>query len=357
MVTAQEYDKKALSLRRLIPDERHKRRKRLEIVRLATLAASSHNTQPWKFWIGQDSITIYPDFSRRCPVVDPDDSHLFKSLGCAAENCVHAASALGLHASVQYHQENEQKLIVLLTSSAAVKASHFYPMIIQRQCVKKPYDGASLSSSILRSLEEAGRGKGVRTLLLTSPEKMNAVADLIWEGNMIQLTDKAFRCELISWLRFSHAESIRKGDGLAGRPAGHPSVPRWLGKIMMNLVLTPRSQATADLKNIQSSAGVAVFIAEGDGPGCWVESGRVYERFALQASALNVRTAFINQPLEVRPLRSQFESWLNLRKGEHAHLMVRFGTGTPAPYSLRRPLEEVLLNQEQVSILSTSQER
>jgi hypothetical protein len=51
-----------------------------ELIRHATLAASSHNTQPWKFCIRRGSIVIQPDFSRRCPVVDPDDSHLFKSL-------------------------------------------------------------------------------------------------------------------------------------------------------------------------------------------------------------------------------------------------------------------------------------
>jgi hypothetical protein len=27
---------------------------------------------------------ILPDLSRRCPAVDPDDHHLFVSLGCAA---------------------------------------------------------------------------------------------------------------------------------------------------------------------------------------------------------------------------------------------------------------------------------
>jgi hypothetical protein len=59
-----------------------------ELVRYATLAASSHNTQPWRFRVRPASITILPDYSRRCPAVDPDDSHLFKSLGCAAENLV-----------------------------------------------------------------------------------------------------------------------------------------------------------------------------------------------------------------------------------------------------------------------------
>ncbi|MBS1167518.1 MAG: Tat pathway signal protein, partial [Proteobacteria bacterium] len=59
-----------------------------ELIRLATLAANSHNTQPWRFQVAETAIDIRPDPSRLTPVVDPDEHHLFVSLGCAAENLV-----------------------------------------------------------------------------------------------------------------------------------------------------------------------------------------------------------------------------------------------------------------------------
>ncbi len=43
-----------------------------DYVRFGTLASNSHNTQPWKFLLGADTIHILPDFSRRTPIVDPD---------------------------------------------------------------------------------------------------------------------------------------------------------------------------------------------------------------------------------------------------------------------------------------------
>ena len=70
--------------------------RKLELVRFATLAANSHNTQPWKFSIKDSSISMAPDYARRCPIVDPDGHHLFVSLGCATENLMHAAAAAGL---------------------------------------------------------------------------------------------------------------------------------------------------------------------------------------------------------------------------------------------------------------------
>ena len=65
------------------------------ILESATLAPSSHNTQPWLFSGGTDQVTIRPDLTRATPAVDPDNHHLFASLGCAAENLGLAASAAG----------------------------------------------------------------------------------------------------------------------------------------------------------------------------------------------------------------------------------------------------------------------
>ena len=78
---------------------------KLELVRFATLAANSHNTQPWKFSIKENSISIVPDYARRCPIVDPDDHHLFVSLGCATENLMHAAAAVGLKSNPVFEND------------------------------------------------------------------------------------------------------------------------------------------------------------------------------------------------------------------------------------------------------------
>jgi nitroreductase len=80
-----------------------------EIINFATLAPSGHNTQPWKFSIKNKSILIYPDYSRRLPVVDPDDHALFISLGCALENLIIAANHMGYGSKVEYFPPDEEK--------------------------------------------------------------------------------------------------------------------------------------------------------------------------------------------------------------------------------------------------------
>lgn len=346
MTSTNEYDKMASDIRRPGTAQGDGVLDTRELIRHATLAASSHNTQPWRFRIQQDSITILPDFSRRCPAVDPDDSHLFKSLGCAAENLVHAAAAQGFSADVRF-DPGEDGVIVLLNRVPSARATDLYRAITKRQCVKTAYDGTPLAASELEMLEKAGEGRNVRAIMLLSAVQKGAVIDYVTRGNVAQLTDRAFRDELVSWIRFNPSEAIRTGDGLSGRTSGQPALPTWLAKRIIELVITPKGQAKTDATNIRSSAGVAVFVSRQDDKAAWVEAGRAYERFALQATALNVCTAFINQPIEVRPLRPQFESWLKLDR-EHALLMVRFGHGPTAPFSLRRPIDDVIIVAQQV---------
>lgn len=311
-----------------------------ELVRLAALAASSHNTQPWKFRVGEASIAVLPDFSRRCPAVDPDDAHLFKSLGCAAENLVHAAGAQGLAADVSFDPEAGE-VAVRLERSASARAGDLFRAIPRRQCTRTAYDGSALTGEELRLLERAGRGAGVRTVLLTDRPRLDSVAEYVTRGNEAQLTDPEFRKELISWIRFNPRDALRTRDGLAGRANGRPAIPAWLAKLVVGLVLTPKAQAETDARHIRSSSAVAVFVAERDDRAAWVEAGRAYERLALQATALDIRNAFVNQPVEVPSLRPQFESWLGL-SGEHALLVVRLGRAPLAPFSLRRPVEDVI---------------
>jgi hypothetical protein len=279
--------------------------------------------------------------SRRCPAVDPDDSHLFKSLGCAAENLVHAAAAQGFATEVRF-DPGEDSVIVTLNRDPSAQATELYRAITRRQCTKMAYDGTPLGAAELKKLEKAGEGHNVRTLMLSSAAQIDALIDYVTRGNVSQLTDRAFRDELVSWIRFNPGVAIRTGDGLSGRTSGQPALPTWIAKWLIGLVLTPNGQAETDARNIRSSAGVAVFVSSHNDKAAWVETGRAYERFALQATALDIRTAFINQPIEVESLRPQFESWLKLY-GEHALLMVRFGYGPTAPFSLRRPVEDVII--------------
>ena len=311
-----------------------------ELVRCATLAPSSHNTQCWTFVLGEDAIAIRADRTRLCPAVDPDEHHVFVSLGCATENLVHAALAHGLRADVAYDAARES-IGVALTPQPA-RLSTFYQAIAARQCSRNEYDSRPLSREELALLQRAGTADGVEVHFITERPAMERVLEFVVKANTEQMTDPSFVRELKSWVRFNGAEALRTRDGLYSATTGNPAIPTWLGHAAFNWFFRPVAENDKCARQIRSSAGLAVFVGRSADKASWVDVGRGYERFALQATALGIRTAFLNQPVEVADVRPSFAGALGLTD-RRPDLVVRFGHGPLMPYSLRRPVRSVLL--------------
>lgn len=313
-----------------------------ELVRCATLAPSSHNTQCWQFALDAHgrSISILPDLARRCPAVDPDDHHLFVSLGCATENLVQAALAHGLQGEARFDAVGQAVRVMLAPTRA--RSTPLFNAIPQRQCTRGDYDGNPLSSEELALLQRAGSSDTVRLLLLTERAAMEQTLEYVIQGNTAQLADAAFVKELKDWIRFNGSDAVRTRDGLYSVSSGNPNIPSWIGDLAFRWLLTAKGENDKYARQVRSSAGIAVFVGQAADKAHWVEVGRCYERFALQATALGIRNAFLNQPVEVAALRPPFAAALGL-SGQRPDLVVRFGRGPLMPRSLRRPVEAVLV--------------
>lgn len=314
------------------------------LVHYATLAPSSHNTQCWRFLVDPDQliISVIPDFQRSCPVVDPDDHHLYVSLGCAVENLVVAAKAHGYDVPKIDSSNPKNGIHVQLQPGKTPVVTEFFQAIPHRQVTRCEYDGKPLCQKELDQLQEAGRGTGVRVILITDREKMDEVLEFIVAANTAQMSNAEFKHELLSWIRFNEKDAVGRGDGLFGKCTGNPAVPSFLGKAIFHLLVRPSSENQKIVQQVKSSAGFAVFVSEKDDPVHWVEAGRCYERFALKATAMGVRNAMLNQPIEESDVRPRFAKCLGLTETERPDLLVRFGKSPPMPISPRRHVEDVL---------------
>jgi len=313
----------------------------LELVRYATLAPSSHNTQCWKFRVEKQAISILPDYTRRCPAVDPIDHHLFVSLGCAAENLILAALAHGLRGEARLDSDAAGGIKIALEPAKPV-VSPIFRAIPERQCTRAEFNVKPLTYGELTLLERIGTGDGVRVIFLTEKAALEKVLEYVVEGNTVQMSDPAFVEELKTWIRFNGDEAVRTGDGLFSGTSENPSVPRWLGSLLFGLFFTKKNENDKYARHVRSSAGIAIFVSESNDRAHWIEVGRCYERFALQATVLGIRTAMLNQPVEVSALRPQLATFLGV--GSHRpDLVVRFGRGPRMPQSLRRPVQSVMV--------------
>jgi hypothetical protein len=311
----------------------------VEMVRYATLAANGHNTQPWKFAIRQDAVEIRPDDSRRLPVVDPENRELWISLGCALENLLLAARATGYAPTVAYPDADD--VIRVQLALATPQAGSLFDAIPLRQTTRSVYDGRTVPSADLDTVQSLPLEPGVSLRFLTTPADMETALEYVSAGNLQQYADRAFVDELIAWLRFNKKEALATLNGLYSRCSGNPTVPRWLGRMFV-AGTKPEQQAGADAEKLRSSAGAVIISSDTDDKAAWVRAGQVYERLTLQMTALDIKSALLNQPIEVAELRGQFQNALNL--GAYLpQLLVRFGYADALPKSLRRPVEQVLL--------------
>ena len=312
-----------------------------DFVRMATLAANGHNTQPWRFALGTQGISLSPDYTRRTAVVDRDDHHLFVSLGCAAENLAIAARASGRSADIMIPDSVDPRIEVALGRAPATDEV-LYQAIPLRQSTRSVYDGGQVSAADIALLETAARHEGVAVMFLTDPADRAAVTDFVVQGNSAQMDDPAFVAELKAWLRFTPDQAMDTMDGLFAGSSGNPVVPAWIARRMFSRFFTKDAENDKYARQIASSAGIAVFIGDRADPAHWINVGRSFQRFALQATALGIRNAHLNQPIEVGSLRPEFARWLGM-PDQRPDLIVRFGRAPALPMSLRRPVDQVLI--------------
>lgn len=327
-----QYEAFAAGLRdRLTPD--------LEaVVRYATLAANSHNTQPWRFKLEGQAIEIRPDFSRRTLVVDPDDHHLYVSLGCAAANLELAAAATGRPGETSLTADGDGIRYDYLMG--APKADPLADAIPRRQSTRGEYDGRAAPAADLVELERTAAMPGVSLALITDRARVKQVRDLVLAGNEDQMNDPAFMHELKQWIRFNPRSAMASGDGLFSAASGSPVLPTGLGRIALDRLFSVAEENQKYARQIDSSAGVAIFLGERPDHDHWIRVGQACQRFALAATSLGLKIAFINQPVEVARLRSDLAAIVG--ETRRPDVVMRFGYGPALPFSPRRPVASVI---------------
>ncbi|MFC4732743.1 Acg family FMN-binding oxidoreductase [Salipiger abyssi] len=309
------------------------------LLRYATLAPNGHNTQPWRFRIGNGEIGIEPDLSRATPAVDPDDHHLYVSLGSALEVLHIAATATGWPGSVEDAETGAPRY---LYAEGPARPDDLFAAIPQRQSTRAPFDGRVASAADLTALEAAARVPGVHLSLHTDRARIGAVRDLVLAGNDRQMADPAFMAELKHWLRFSPAEAMARGDGLFSACSGNPVLPEPLGGLAYDLFFKAETERAKYARQLDSSAGVAVFTGAREDKAHWIAVGRASLRFALALTARGMRCSYVNQPVEVAALRPELAGIAGVA-GQRPDLVMRFGYGPTLPFSPRRPVASVLV--------------
>jgi len=318
----------------------------IDLTKHAIKAPSGHNSQPWKFKLEENSITIFPDYERIIPVADPDNQELFISLGCALENLIIAAGYFGYYTDIEMKMEVpfKESIRVELSSGNNQNYDQLFKNIEIRQSTRSHYNKALIPPADIEKLNEAGNQDQVLFLLYTEPSHIEPIIEITKRATVLQLSKKEFINELTQWIRFNRKTAQKTGDGLYSGAIGSPSVPKWLGKLFLNLTSDPKREARKNVNLMKNSSGILLFIAKENSKEAWVNLGRSFQRVALTATSLNINHAHINSACEEIAARKKLAEVLQLNPEEQPLLIIRIGYSAKRPYSFRRPLNEVLID-------------
>ncbi|MDR2131683.1 MAG: hypothetical protein LBP56_11075 [Odoribacteraceae bacterium] len=153
------------------------------------------------------------------------------------------------------------------------------------------------------------------------------------------MNDKAFKKELIAWMRFNRAEIRKTNDGLTYQAMGFPSIPRFMGKRLVGSFLNPGEQNAGDWKKINFSSHLALLTTKNNTVSEWVDLGGSLKRFLLKATGLQIARAYIDPPCEIESLANELKPKIAINNEYPA--LLRIGYAGAMPYTPRKAVREI----------------
>jgi hypothetical protein len=176
------------------------------LLRYATLAPSSHGSQPWWFSVVGNTLELRPAPRLRLRSADADGRELHISLGCALENLLIAAERFGFGHEVAYPAESETGLpaarVTLLSEEtpSTCRPPELFDTIATRATNRGRYERRPVAESALAQLRECAVDDGVGLFLTGDPETRSQLRELVVRAGRQLVADAAWGRELASQL-------------------------------------------------------------------------------------------------------------------------------------------------------------
>jgi nitroreductase len=330
------------------------------LVSAAILAASPHNSQPWRLSLHKDRIDLWADFGRKLGAMDPFEREMFIGLGCALENMAVAAPGAGFAADIALLPDARSGLAATVSLKRAAAAPHRLERAIgERRTDRGRYDTARpIAPAILRALkDEAGGGPFELFFLARGSAEAQSFADLTLQATRDIVSDRKMSKDSARWYRHSQTVTDAERDGLTMDTFG---LAPWFAAVAR---LMPRpSEKTAHIywlantRDIQlaTAAQIGIFAVPPDrflDDTVSLSLGRAWQRLHLAAT----QARLAGQPLNQIPERIARERQLARAPGMQRAVAQRlaldgkipafcFRLGYPtreAPHAPRRDVDAV----------------
>jgi hypothetical protein len=318
----------------------------------ATLAPSVHNTQPWRFVLGQRSIELHANWTRQLRVLDPSGRQLIISCGCALFNARVALAAAGFEAQIERLPDRTQPdLLARLTLPEALEAleqastravapltgsiADLDPLIELRQTNRRQFTEDPVPADVVEALIEAARAEGAELFEIDREEHRLIAASLSQQADRQQNADPAYRAELRAW---TTADPLRR-DGVPAL-----AVPHVNGSSHDDFPIRDFDTTGVGWLPVETRSGIDQCLlllgTAQDSPRAWLQAGEALERILLEVTRRGLAASPLTQVIEVPRTRAALQEELGLRM--IPHILLRVGRAPKTPASRRLQLVSML---------------
>jgi hypothetical protein len=319
-----------------------------EILYLASLAPSGHNTQPWFIkhieayhWI------LGNDKSKWLPAVDPTQRETILSIGAFLQNLEYAANNLGYSCQIDViAATNQDESIgeVKLVKSGDIR-KYDIRKIKQRRTVRTNYLKELLKKTDVNYLIE-GETDYIRYIPNTAQEHSWLNEQTI-EANRMQAYREAAQNELASWIRFSSNDAEKYRDGLTTGSMEIEGISAWMlrnfyGKKEVMKKKFREQSIDKVAKQVSESAGWILITSSDDTVATLLETGKRMQRLFLKVRERNIAIHPMTQIIEEAATNHLLNQSMAIKDPIQFILRTGYLKNYPAPVSLRRNVDKFI---------------
>lgn len=307
------------------------------VLTMATLAPSVHNSQPWRWRVGPQSLGLYADPSRRLPHADPDRRNLIVSCGIALHHCVVALGAMGWHATVHRlpdPADPDHLATVTVVEQPAVELEFMLTAAIgRRRTDRRIYSSWPVPWGDIALMGARAARAGV---MLRQVDSVPRLRTIVAASVSKHAADAGYQDELKAW-------SGRRGS-MAGVPANNTPNPEPAAPIPGRVFAGSALGQPSDSPAVDDNGVVVALGTETDDDLAWLRAGEATSLVLLSATAMGLATCPVTEPLEIAETREAVRAEVFGASG-HPQMLIRVGWAPvhaePLPVTPRRELREV----------------
>ncbi|MGW1555622.1 Acg family FMN-binding oxidoreductase [Streptomyces sp. NPDC002144] len=310
-----------------------------KLVSAAVAAPSVHNTQPWRFRLDPDTVTLEIRAAphRTLRHADPAGRALHVSVGCAVFNLRLAVAHFGWEPVTRLlPRPGEPDLLATVRLAGAARSTappQLYEAVWHRHSSRFPYSDRPLPTALLTELTEAAHAEGAQ-LGVPGPADVDRVLRLTREGELRNTADADRSAESRQWVREPDHTALGIPPTAVGPQDYHERIP-------MRDFGAHRHPSVLPARPFEKRPSLAVLSTTHDRRTDWLRAGQALERVLLVATAHGVRASLLHQAVEWPDLREQLTSSPDERRA-NAQMVLRLGYGPEGPPSPRRAVWRAL---------------